>query len=315
MFFSVLVLSTALLNGTAPGQPVPTADAIDTDRDGISDEQEQFLLEKFRPAFMISRTDCAGLPARFKPDYPDPNPLAADGTIYGQVFPVSGNRIEIHYYTLWERDCGRMKHPLDAEHVSVLISMDSEQGPKALYWYAGAHEKTACDMSSGGPAEALTTVAGRPAIWSSSGKHALFLRREMCGEGCGADSCTDNIELPKNGPVMNIGELGRPMNGATWETSTSWPLADKMNSDFSTEVLARLETAPPDTISTIQGSRAIRGTIEGADATVDGAAIGAHQTQAALNTANGHTSKSLSTATKATGRALRHAWDSVFARD
>jgi hypothetical protein len=315
MFLTLLVLSTILMNCTASGQHAATAQPADSDRDGISDEQEQALLEKFRPAFMISRTDCAGRPAQFEPDHADPKPLAADGTIYGQVFPLPGNQIEIHYYTLWDRDCGRMKHPLDAEHVSVLVAMDSEQGPEALYWYAGAHENTACDMSSGGRTEALTTADGRPVIWSSSGKHALFLRREMCGEGCGADSCKDDIELPKNGPVMNIGELGQSMNGATWVTSTSWPLADKMNSDFSGDVVSRLETAPPDTVSTLEGSRTIRGTIGGADATLNGGAIGAHQTQAALDNANVHTSRSLSTATKATGRALHHAWQSVFARE
>jgi hypothetical protein len=304
----LLLFAAALLINTAPRRSPATTQNIDSDRDGISDEQEQMLLERFRPAFMISKNDCAVETSRFEPNHEPPKALAQDGTIYGQVFPVSGNRIEIHYYTLWNRDCGRMEHPLDTEHASVLISMDSNAQPKALYWYAGAHEKTACDISSGGRAEALTTDAGHPMIWSSSGKHALFLRKEMCGHGCGADSCQDSIELPENGPVINIGELNRPMNGALWVKSSSWPLADKMDSDFSSDVLSRLQTAPVGTISTVRGNRSIRGSIDGADAAVNGGATGVHHTEAALNTANGHTSKSLGSAVKATGRALKHTW-------
>src|SRR4051812_40421050 len=84
--------------------------AIDSDHDGLSDEFEQSMLAKFRPRFMTSPSDCAVRPARFKPGTADPTPVAADGTIYGQVFPLSANRIEIHYYTLWDKDCGRISH-------------------------------------------------------------------------------------------------------------------------------------------------------------------------------------------------------------
>ncbi|HEY1579452.1 MAG TPA: hypothetical protein VGF82_20475 [Terracidiphilus sp.] len=312
MVLLLFSFAAALLINTSPGQQVATAQKIDSDRDGISDEQEQVLLERFRPAFMISKTDCAVQPSRFEPDHEIPTALATDGTIYGQVFPVPGNRVEIHYYTLWDRDCGRMEHPLDAEHVSVLVSMDSNTEPKALYWYAGAHEKTACEMSNGARVEALTMDGNRPTIWSSSGKHALFLSTEMCGHGCGADSCKNNVELSKNGPIINIGELDRPMNGALWVKSSSWPLADKMDGDFSSDVLSRLETAPAGTISTVRGNRTLRGTIDGAGAAVEGGATGVHHTEAALTTANGHTSRSLGTATRATGRALKRTWNAIL---
>ncbi len=260
---------------------------------------------------MISRTDCAIRPSRFESDRADPRSLAADGTIYGQVFPLSGNRVEIHYYTLWDSDCGRMKHPLDAEHASVLISMEPETKPKALYWYAGAHEKTACDMSNGGRAAALTIDRDHPKIWSSSGKHALFLSKDLCGQGCGADACKDEVELLPNGPIINLGELDRTMNGASWVESPLWPLADKMDSNFSSDVLSAFETAPAGSVSMVRGSRTIRATIGGADAALDGEANGAHHTEAALTTANDHTSKSLTTATQATRRALNRAWHAV----
>src|SRR5262249_34368697 len=130
--------------------------SVDRDKDGLPDDKEQVLLEKFRPTFMISATDCSLRPARFEMDRTDPRPVATDGTIYGQVFPIAeSNTIEIHYYTLWGSDCGRIKHPLDVEHVSVLVVHKQGAEPRALYWYAGAHEKTACDISSGARAKSV----------------------------------------------------------------------------------------------------------------------------------------------------------------
>jgi hypothetical protein len=311
MAFSLLLLSAAVLMNAAPGQKPATTQSIDSDRDGISDAQEQVLLERFRPAFMISRTDCADRPSRFEPGRDEPKSVAADGTIYGQVFPLLGNQVEIHYYTLWRADCGRMAHALDAEHVSVLISMERDSEPQEIYWYSGAHEMTACDLSSIGRPEALTRVGDHPKIWSSSGKHALFLSENMCGHGCGADLCKDDADLQKNGPVINIGERDWPMNGASWAKSPAWPLAGKMDSDFSPEVIARLETVRGESITTVRGNRTVRGTIEGADAALDGGATGAHHTGAALDTANDHASRGLATATKSTRRALSRAWQTI----
>src|SRR5436190_1600529 len=86
-----------------------------------------------------------------------PPAVARNGTIYGQVFPRQGlampdRFIEIHYFHLWTRDCGRAGHPLDVEHVSVLVHADREDSPatdwNATYWDAGAHENTVCDVSS-----------------------------------------------------------------------------------------------------------------------------------------------------------------------
>ena len=133
----------------------------------------------------------------------------------------------------------------------------------------------------------------------------------MCGHGCGADLCKNDVELAKSGPIINIGELNSTMNGASWTRSPSWPLADKMDTDFSSEVLSRLDAAPVGTITTVRGNRSLRGTIDGADAAVNGGATGVHHTGAALNTANDHTSKSLGTATRATGRALKRTWQLI----
>ena len=57
---------------------------------------------------------------------------------------------------------------------------------------------------------------------------------------------------------------------------------------------------------------ALRGTVQGGDAALGGAAIGVQHTSTALDTANGHTSRSLGKATRATGRSLKRAWNAVF---
>lgn len=312
---STLIISIAALLFVSNVAVAQSVTQLDSDHDGLSDSFEQSLLEQFRPTFMISAKDCAGLPARFQPDLVNPKLVAADGTIYGQVFPLPGSsNLEIHYYTLWDRDCGQMGHPFDAEHVSVIVSNDPGTTPKALYWYAGAHEDTVCDISSGARAEAIGAEKHGAHVWSSSGKHALYLKRAMCGHGCGADSCDNDVELPNTGPVINLGELKSPSNGSLWVASSEWVLSAKMDSDFSPTAIARLDATSGDTVITLRGNSSFRGTIQGSQAVLDGAATGAEHTSAALGTANDHTASSLGTASRATGRSLRKAWNAVFGR-
>jgi hypothetical protein len=242
-----------------------------------------------------------------------PEVAAKDGTIYGQVFPVSETRVEIHYYTLWDRDCGRAGHPLDVEHIAALISIDGPE-PQALYWYAGAHEKTLCDISSAARANAVYAVDRGPQVWSSSGKHAVYFSKAKCdsGSGCGADSCADNAELARTGKVINLGESKAPMNGADWAGSPTWVLREKMVTDFRPEVLAIVNGAPPDEAITVRGRSTYRGTIQVSDTVLASTIDGAQHTSAALTTADVHTSNSLQKATNATGRSLRKAWQAVF---
>ena len=281
----------------------------DSDHDGLSDRLEQELLERFRPTLMISASDCASRPARFVDDSVTPRVAAKDGTLYGQVSRRSHDRVEIHYYTLWDRDCGRMSHPLDAEHASVLVSLAGPE-PRALYWYAGAHEKTVCDISSGTRAQVVDAEFHGARLWSSSGKHALYLREAMCAGGCGADSCSHSVELVSSGPVVNLGEPGALNPRLPWVLSAAWPLRDKMNSDFPPEVLARLD-ASGEQVTTLRGNSSIRGSIQGGDTAVGGADIGAEHTESALDTAQTHTSHSLQRAKEATEHSLQRAWKAV----
>jgi hypothetical protein len=289
--------------------------AVDSDRDGLSDEFEQALLAKFRPTFMTSTSDCAIKPARFKPGAADPTPAAIDGTIYGQVFSRADQRIEVHYYTLWDKDCGRISHPLDAEHVSALISNEGGE-LHALYWYTGAHEHTVCDISSGTRAQAVGATTKGPTVWSASGKHALYFKKEMCAHGCGADSCEDDKELASSGAVINLGELKTPANEAVFTASPRWLLSTKMDTDFPAQVITLIDATPADAISTLRGRSTVRGTIQGSgmvyDNISDSAATGAQHTEAALDTANTQAGNSLDKATKSTGNALTKAWHFVF---
>ncbi len=222
----------------------------DLDHDGLEDPFEQEILVRFLPEFRVSKTECAGLPAEFLPDRLEPQPVALNGTIYGQVFPVSpngisGSSLEVHYYHLWSRDCGRFGHDLDTEHVSVLLQSDSPKGPasrwKALYWYAAAHEGTLCDASNGAKATAIPGPDSAVTLWISSGKHASFLTKKLCHRvGCGADRCERMIPFTP-AKIINLGEPGAPLNGAVWIASGSWLLAEKMTSDFDDSVRLKLE--------------------------------------------------------------------------
>ncbi|ABF39992.1 hypothetical protein Acid345_0989 [Candidatus Koribacter versatilis Ellin345] len=306
----ILLIATVLLGCT----PLfaQSAAATDSDHDGLSDDFEQSLLQKFQPKLMISASDCAGTPARFKPGA-SPEVEAKDGTIYGQVFPASADKVEVHYYTLWDRDCGRVPHALDAEHVAALISISGAE-PKALYWYAGAHEKTACDISSGARATALDAEDHGPQVWSSAGKHALYFTKVKCdsGSGCGADSCADNVELAREVNVVNIGERHVPANGSDWIASPAWVLGDKMGSNFTPEMVKIVDAAPPGAVVTVAGRSTFRGTIAVSDTVLGSMNNSAQHTSDALDNADTHTSNSLQKASDATGRSLKRAWHAVF---
>lgn len=240
----VLILAGLCLaaGGRRPGIGRRGAAGVDADHDGVSDALEQTLLHQFAPRFLVAREDCAGRPARFAPGSAAPRALAADGTIYGQVFPLAQPRgaLEIHYYDLWARDCGAEGHALDAEHVAALVEPAAGGGWRAAYWYAAAHEDTVCDVSQIAAAEAVDAADQGPRIWISAGKHAAFLAPGRCARGCGHDVCSDAV--PLSPPAMiNLGEPGHPLHGAVWAAAAQWPLGTKMaTSDFPPAVVAAL---------------------------------------------------------------------------
>ena len=156
LLFSVAVAVACAAYGDA-AQTSTASTISDADRDALADDLEQSLLEKFRPTFILSAGECDRLPATFLPAAKDPVAGAQNGTIYGQAFRrptprFAGDSVELHYYHLWGRDCGRRGHRLDAEHVSVIVNAPSSvESPLADWiakaWYAAAHENTVCDVS------------------------------------------------------------------------------------------------------------------------------------------------------------------------
>jgi hypothetical protein len=258
---ALLLLQPALLRSQGSQPVLRSADA---DRDGLDDELEQSLLGEFAPVFMIGRRECSAIPAEFASGVSVPEVKAENGTIYGQVFPaktsIPGEQtVELHYYHLWKRDCGSHRHPLDAEHVSVLVRTSglnlSTTRWRALYWYAAAHEDTVCDVSQITRAATLKAEDHGATVWISHGKHASFLNQSRCNRGCGNDRCEEMKPLAVK-QIVTLGEVAEPMNGSLWSSSPSWPLAVKMSgSDFPALTLERLETLPPTDIALFNSGR------------------------------------------------------------
>jgi hypothetical protein len=302
--------------------------AVDSDHDGVSDAREQALLERFMPRFQVSSTDCALKPALFEEGVVKPTTIERDGTIYGQVTPrksADGAIVEIHFYDLWSVDCGRMGHPLDAEHVSVLVRAKTMDSPveewKAVYWFAAAHEATVCDASEVAAAKALNAETVGATVWLSAGKHGAFLNEAMCSQGCGGDRCVTMAPLVV-ARVINLGEPGAPMHGAVWVTSSAWPLAVKMQSDFSASAIARLERGGGVPVEMNGAHGSVKGTIYVANTVVDGVGTSGANTGDALNksgvktgnaldNADEKTEGALTKSVKATGGALKRSTNAV----
>jgi len=282
---------------------------VDTDQDGLSDVQEQQLLERFVPRFQVSGKDCAVKPALFEEGVVKPTVVERDGTIYGQVTPrktaTGGDAVvEVHFYDLWSVDCGRLGHPLDAEHVSVLLRAAVMDSPvdewKAVYWFAAAHEATVCDASEVAAAKVLDAEKRGATVWLSEGKHGAFLSEAMCTQGCGGDRCTEMSPLEVT-RVINVGEPGAAMHGAIWVGSSAWPLAAKMQSDFSAEAIARLEQGGGVPVEMNGAHGSVKGTIYVANSVANGVGTSGTNTADALNTADVKTESALTKSAKATG--------------
>jgi hypothetical protein len=294
---------------------------IDTDHDGLSDVLEQQLLIQFLPKFMVGEHDCSGIPAEFEPDIRAPEARADNGTIYGQVFPVKDATdhaiiAEIHYYHLWRKDCGGYGHPLDTEHVAVLVRASDTHLTaatwKAVYWYAAAHENTVCDVSQIARAATLHAEDHGATVWISPGKHASYLNETLCQRGCGADRCENMVPL-RTMALINLGEPSHPMNDSLFVSSRAWPLMAKMSvSDFPSAPVARLNQLPGTDIAWFNpGRHPAQGVIARSSITEQAIAGGGRNTTTAISLAGNSTGDALSKTSNSTGQALSTANDST----
>ena len=319
-----LLLAIAPLRAQQPATaPVVSADS---DNDGLSDALEQRLLDQFTPRFMVGEQDCSVSPAEFQTGLLRPEVKADNGTIYGQVSPVKGSAqaapaAEIHYYHLWRKDCGGHGHPLDTEHVAVLIrASDTDLSTatwKADYWYAAAHEDTVCDVSQIARAATLDAQDRGAAVWVSPGKHASYLNETLCRRGCGADRCEKMVALPATAPI-NLGEPNHPANGSLFISAKEWPLMAKMSAtNFPAAAVARLNQLPETDIAWFHpGRHPAQGIIARSNVTAQAItdsgrntttaiSLAANSTGDSLATANDSTADAIAVAGAATGKALK----------
>lgn len=282
--------------------------AQDLDRDGLPDRFEQALLERFAPTLVLSAGECDGQPATMKPWAADPQLIDRAGTVYGHVALRSAQpervEIEIKYFHLWGRDCGRPSHALDIERVSALLHASRLDAPadewEADYWYAAAHEGTVCDASSGAAAQALRATSVGPYVYVSRGKHASYLNRGHCKWGCGSDLCDPGPPSPR-GDVVNLGERDAPLNGATWLGSRRWSLVDKLATDFDSGRRARFDREPLSGVVALQVSRRpVQAPILGGDTGLDALILAGKAATLSLDA----TADATATAVEATGQAI-----------
>ena len=300
---------------------VATGVQTDSDQDGFSDALEQQLLNQFTPRFMVGQHDCSISPALFEPEMQTPTVQADNGTIYGQVFPVKdatapSPAVEIHYYHLWRKDCGGHGHPLDTEHVAVLVRASDPHLDtatwRAVYWYAAAHEHTVCDVSQIARASTLHAEKDGATVWISPGKHASYLNIALCQAGCGADRCENMVAL-RPAAVINLGEPGHPMNGSLFISSAAWPLLAKMSaSDFPSVPIARLNQLVDTDIAWFNpGRHPAQGVIARSSTTEQAIAGGGRNTTTAISLAGNSTENALSRAGNSTEQALSATNDST----
>jgi hypothetical protein len=293
---------------------------VDSDKDGLSDALEQALLTQFEPAFHVGKKDCSNVPAEFAPDVVKPTVEQEDGTIYGQAFrsksASSAQMVELHFYHLWKTDCGEHGHPLDTEHVAALVKR-SEDGSalgrwEAVYWYAAAHENTVCDVSQITRASTLDAVDHGAKVWISPDKHASYLSESLCRRGCGADRCEAMAPL-KTTKVVNLGEVGHPMNGSLFIASNAWPLAAKMSStNFPAETITRLNEMPAKDIALLNpGRHPAQGVIAVSGTTGGAIANSSQNTTGAIGSAGDSTGNALEKSYRNTKHALGRSVHSV----
>jgi len=310
---ALFILSLLLASGLALQTQSPGP--IDLDRDGIPDELEQALLEKFRPTLLASAHDCDESSAEFLAGSSNAVAVKRNGTLYGQVFRPqvslgNGMTLEIHYYHLWKQDCGRMSHPLDAEHVAVLVQADTLQSPladwKAAYWYAAAHESTICDRSTTAAALTLGAENKGAVVWVSWGKHASYFSSADCAGGCGRDRC-ENPVTPLDGPLINIGELDAPLNGAEWTASSQWVLAQKMQSAFSQEIVKEMDDLGTGPVPPHQPHARVQTLVSAGGTSLDAIDLGRQKTSSGLSIGQRKTGNAFSRGMSSAQRSLKRA--------
>jgi hypothetical protein len=117
------------------------------------------------------------------------------------------------------------------------------------------------------------------------------------------------VALPP-GKLINLGEIGHPMNGSLFISSTAWPLANKMaNTNFPGGPVARLNELPESDIAWFNAGRhPAQGVIAISSTTEEAIADSGQNTTTAISVAGDSTGTAISTAGDSTGNALQKSY-------
>jgi hypothetical protein len=117
--------------------------------------------------------------------------------------------------------------------------------------------------------------------------------------------------------LINIGELGAPLNGAEWTSSSQWVLAQKMQSAFSQEVVTAMNGQGPEPVFAHQPHVRFQAVISAGGSSLDainlgrrrtsaGVLVGQVKTGSALSRSMGSVQGSLKKAARASVRWIDH---------
>lgn len=192
----------------------------DGDHDGLSDQCEDFLAQRFRPALLVSPYDCN---------------TGAEPYWAAKAFPSKGV-VRVAYLLSYYWDCGPQQSstlcnvqrllgtafslngllppysigpiPVTAEDLcdahqgdSEFVTVDLKYSTATQHWYVvsaffSAHWGTSGDHSrraTSGQLEYPDKTGGYPRVWVAEGKHANYPTRALCeNDGGQADTCESN---------------------------------------------------------------------------------------------------------------------------
>lgn len=201
----------------------PAALCADDDRDGLTDEWEDLVLDRLRPFVRIDDGD----PLRIDRE----GQVGSVGRVVPAVDPASG-RLHIHMFLVlgYSRDYGRCTfggHFGDSERVALdLAPLPGHPGAVRLIGaYTAAHEGSDMDSSRlfrGDSTDELEyaddPVTGEPrwAVYSSRSKHATYATASLCESNdswhfCGDEDCAAGRSVsPSNELLMPFVNAGEP---------------------------------------------------------------------------------------------------------
>jgi hypothetical protein len=224
--------------------PVPLATG-DADRDGLADDLEQSLAERYSPIVILDRRDwnrpasipwilsrvdfrdepgvayagivpgvsTPGKQASFSRDARSGSPDPNDWTVYTHVFPRVDGGVSLQYWFYYPYNDGPafFDHESDWEHMTVRL--DADHRPVGVY--LARHEDN--DPGPFRSWSAIRKSGAHPVVLSARGDHATYADAqdltwfESAGQCTDLDRCDDPVwRTWQGGGIVNVGERSAP---------------------------------------------------------------------------------------------------------